>query len=156
MRVAVLSVLSVLFVAACGGKSPPPAECAATPRVVEPSELKPFSDCTDDDCRAKVRAQFEGAYVQVTALFDEAAKEGDDAITELGKLHDAMCACKDEACAENVSKDFQGWMENHQDTKGTPEQADKAGKLVGDMQKCYDAATGGGDEGDDDDDEDDE
>ena len=123
------------FLAACSKQAPPP-QCAAEPRVVTIKELEPFYRCEDDACRAEVRKNLDGAYLSVSAMFDDYGKAGRDALAELEALRDFACACKDQACAEKATADFDAWAQKYADTKGTQEQSDQAAKIAGDIQEC--------------------
>jgi hypothetical protein len=71
--------------------------------------------------------------------------KADAALKELETLKKDACACKDADCANKVETKFEDWMKKNEDTKGSQSQAEKAGKLAGDIQECIAKALAGGD-----------
>ena len=65
-----------------------------------------------------------------------------EAIGEMKKLKDEMCACKDKACADRVTEDFAALGEKHKNTKATEAQIREAGKIAEEYGKCMMAAMG--------------
>jgi succinate dehydrogenase/fumarate reductase flavoprotein subunit len=67
---------------------------------------------------------------------------GDEALNKMEGFKNDMCACKDKACAEKVTKDMMDWMEKFAkdnkdlDKKGSKEQEEKAEKISKEMQDC--------------------
>jgi hypothetical protein len=70
-----------------------------------------------------------------------------EAIGEMKKLKDEMCACKDKACADKVAEKFAKMGEKHKDTKATETQMKEAGKVAEEYGKCMMKAMGAGDMG---------
>jgi hypothetical protein len=71
--------------------------------------------------------------------------KADEAIKDLEALKKRACECKDTECATKVQEDFDKFLEKHKDTKGSQSQAEKVGKLAGEMSECLaKAMTGGG------------
>lgn len=71
----------------------------------------------------------------------DAGDRFEEILTELGKLKDQMCACKDAACADKVGearRDYKKTMREKLDKNAKPtEDQDRRGKqLESDLQAC--------------------
>ena len=116
------SIAILLLFAACGGSSPPPA----TPTPPPPAPA---------DAAAPV----------ATNWFD-------DAMVKMRGFSDAMCACKDLACAQKVGNDMTTWgqqmeKEHPEPPKLTDEQNKTAADIGQKMGECMNkipGASGGG------------
>ena len=69
-------------------------------------------------------------------------KPGEEFVGKLSKLKDEMCACKDKACAEKVSKEMSDWAEKASKTKASKEQEEEAMKIALEMASCQAKAMG--------------
>ncbi len=65
-----------------------------------------------------------------------------EAIADMKKIKDKMCACKDAACVAKVSEDMAKLNEKHKDTKATESQMKEAMKIAGEIAKCSEKAMG--------------
>ena len=69
-----------------------------------------------------------------------------DAIARLGEFADDMCACKDRACADQVSQDMTRWStemsRDHDELKPTEEEMEEATKVTERLSKCMVTAMG--------------
>lgn len=72
--------------------------------------------------------------------------KADEAIKDLEALKKEACECKDADCATKVQEKFDKFLEKHKDTKGSTSQAEKVGKLAGEMSECLAKALSGGGE----------
>ncbi len=72
----------------------------------------------------------------------QAATPADEAIIEITALRNQMCACKDKACADQVSEAFAAMGEKYKDTKATTEQIKAAGAIAEEYGKCMMTALG--------------
>ncbi len=64
---------------------------------------------------------------------------GETAGAAIGKLKsykDAMCACKDAACAAQVGKEFADWSKDAKTTKPTKAQEEEMMKIAIEMAGC--------------------
>jgi hypothetical protein len=86
-----------------------------------------------------------GAFAALLSL--SGCGKADEAIKDLESLKKRACECKDTACATKVQEDFDKFLEKHKDTKGSQSQAEKVGKLAGEMSECLAKAMTGGAEG---------
>jgi hypothetical protein len=68
------------------------------------------------------------------ALDDHASSE--PALKELASMKDAACACTTFDCASKVEASFTEWSKRNAATKGSPSQAERASKLIGDISDC--------------------
>jgi hypothetical protein len=68
----------------------------------------------------------------------------DRALDELRALKRQACECPDADCANKVETDFEDWMRQQEDTKGSQREAEQAGKLATDIQECVAKALAGG------------
>ncbi len=66
----------------------------------------------------------------------------DDILGELTVLKDKMCACTDQACAEQVTEDMMRLGERHQDTRATEAEMHAARAITEDLVNCMSRATG--------------
>ena len=66
-----------------------------------------------------------------------------EAIGEMRVLRDQMCACKDKACADQVSEAFTVMGEKYRDTKATEAQIKEAGAVAEEYGKCMMTAMSG-------------
>jgi hypothetical protein len=64
------------------------------------------------------------------------------ALDDLAQIKVQACACTDARCANDVQATFETWAKDNEDTHGTQAQAEKAGKLAGDISECIVRATG--------------
>jgi hypothetical protein len=74
----------------------------------------------------------------------------DGKLDELGKIKDAMCACKDKACADEQHEKYTAWKKgNSKDDKPSDEQMKKFEAIRKDMNDCRHKLEGppGGDTG---------
>jgi hypothetical protein len=60
----------------------------------------------------------------------------DRVMTELARIRDDACACKDKPCADQVEQDFDAWSKRYANIKGSPAEAEQATKLMSDMSDC--------------------
>ncbi len=67
----------------------------------------------------------------------------DGRITELAKIRDEVCACKDKACADAAHDKYVKLKgENSKDDKPTAEQMDRYDKARGELQECWHTQNG--------------
>jgi hypothetical protein len=73
-----------------------------------------------------------------TFLFATACKGGLDAkLDDLGKIRDAMCACKDKACADEQHDKYIAWKKsNSKDDKPSESQMKKYEDIRKELQEC--------------------
>jgi hypothetical protein len=64
------------------------------------------------------------------------------ALDDVTQLHTRACACTNADCAIDAQRDFESWALANDDTKGTPEQAEKAHRLVDETVACIIRASG--------------
>jgi hypothetical protein len=115
------SIAMVLFFAACGGSTPPPAP--PTPVPAAPADAA-------------------AAPVASTGWFD-------DAMVKMRGFSDAMCACKDVECAKKVGTDMSAWgaqmeKDHPEQPKLTEEQNKTAAEIGQKMGECVNKFSGGG------------
>jgi hypothetical protein len=123
--------------------------------------IKCFATATSDDARKaciekqlteKQREQFVRAMNELAPEPTEA--EMDERLTKLAELKDAMCACRDAACANQVSDDMTRWsMAAVAQTRSPPTQLsaadqERAAAIGSEMATCLQAAMGSGPETD--------
>lgn len=79
-------------------------------------------------------------------LLATACKGGLDAkLDELGKVRDAMCACKDKACADEQHEKYIAWKKgNSKDDKPSEDQMKKFETIRHELQECRHKVSGGG------------
>jgi len=70
--------------------------------------------------------------------------KADEAIGELKKIKDEMCACKDKACAEKVTDKMMKMSKDNKDTKVTADQMKAASAITEELTKCMSKAMGMG------------
>ena len=84
-------------------------------------------------------------------LFAGCGKGGiDGKLDELGKIRDAMCACKDKACADSEHEKYIAWKKgNSKDEKPNDDQMKKFEGIRKELQDCRHKVDGppGGDTG---------
>jgi hypothetical protein len=142
----------LIVLAACGPKAPPQPiaqTCPAAPRVVPFSEIMNV-DCNDEKCVDQLQSEYGDAVIKVSdvlgvfrgGIIKKSAKSH-QALDELVELKKNACACTDATCANEVEGDFETWMKANEDTKGSQDEAEKAGKLAGDIQECIAKALAG-------------
>lgn len=70
----------------------------------------------------------------------------DDALNKMEDYKKQVCACKDMACAEKVSKEMETYMDEmqkkHKDVKPSKEQDERADKIGDEMEACMNKLTG--------------
>ncbi|MEO8843962.1 MAG: hypothetical protein ABI591_27840 [Kofleriaceae bacterium] len=114
------SLACLIFVAACGSSSPPPAP--PTPPPAAPADAP--------------------APVATASWFD-------DAMVKMRGFSDAMCACKDMACAQKVGTDMSTWSaqmekDHPEQPKLTDDQTKTATELGQKLGECMGKFSGGG------------
>ena len=67
-----------------------------------------------------------------------------EAIGEMKKVKDEMCACKDAECVKKASEKFEAIVKKHANTKATESQTKAAAKLYGEITECATKAAAGG------------
>lgn len=72
--------------------------------------------------------------------------KADEAVQELRRLKDAMCACRDRACAEQLIGQIQKTEQKYRGVTATEAQARVAAQLNEELVKCMAAAMGSGSE----------
>ncbi|MEZ4401882.1 MAG: hypothetical protein R3B06_17770 [Kofleriaceae bacterium] len=77
-----------------------------------------------------------GAVLAMVFGLSACGGKASEAIAAMGKAADAMCACKDQACADKVSADLAKTMEKYKDTKGTKADAEKLKPIMTKMMGC--------------------
>lgn len=65
------------------------------------------------------------------------------AIAGLSALRDRACLCRNPTCASQIQADFQQFLDDHKNTKGSEEAAERVGRLAGEMSTCLMNASGG-------------
>ena len=148
-------IVVLLFAAACGGSAKPPPPAApcntstAAPKLASQAELDALADrlcqCKDAGCRAAVAEDMKQAITTVERGADvfhtaQSCMGALPAIHEMTALRGRACTCTDAACAADVQAEFDAFLEEHKDTKGSQSQAEEIGKLAGEMAECLKAA----------------
>ena len=85
-----------------------------------------------------------GAVLAMVLGLSACGGKADEAIGELKKIKDEMCACKDKACAEKVTEKMMKMGEKHKDTKATESQMKAASGITEELTKCMSKAMGMG------------
>jgi hypothetical protein len=144
---------------ACGSSQP----TATTPPPAAPAPAPTLDDMVDAMCACKtpacadqVKAKVAGvdkpgdAAPHVVALRDAlarcetTAREGDE-VTEMGKMEDAMCACKDSRCVDQVQRDFKDFIAREGQRYGGDARPPKQIlKMAEHMSECASRAYEGG------------
>jgi hypothetical protein len=65
-------------------------------------------------------------------------------VQETEKFADSMCECSDKECAEKVHSEFETWMTNNAEAKGTKGDEEKVMKAVTRYMECYQKVVLGG------------
>src|SRR5437899_11940601 len=97
----------------------------------------------------KTMKAFAGVVSVALMLVGGAACKKNDPMAQMSKFVDKLCACKDQKCAEGVSKEMKDWGDK-QDKSKKPSDADmkKAEEMAKKMMDCQTklmAAAAGGD-----------
>ncbi len=87
-----------------------------------------------------------GAVLAMVLGLSACGGKADEAIGELKKIKDEMCACKDKACAEKVTEKMMKMGEKHKETKATESQMKAAAAVTEELTKCMSKAMMGGTE----------
>lgn len=85
-----------------------------------------------------------GAVLAMVLGLGACGGKADEAIAAFKKAADAMCACKDKACADKVNADLEKTMEKYKDTKGTEAQAKSLEPVMKKFMECSMKAMGAG------------
>ena len=143
------TALAFVGALACGSTQPTPAAPAPAPAAPTLDQMvDAMCACKTPACADQVRTQFPGVdkpgdtTPHVAALHatlggcESTAREGDE-VTMLGKMEDAMCACKDGACVDGVQKEYKPFMAREDEKyRGDTKPSAQLLKMAEHMQEC--------------------
>ena len=81
-----------------------------------------------------------GAVLALAFGLGACGSKGSEAIAKMKSFKNSMCACKDKACAEKVTKDMSDWQEKnaskYKDYKPSESEMKEAASISEELSKC--------------------